>query len=309
MTRYAAVVPTFQRPDALERCLAALGAQHRAFDEIVVVTRADDPVATSLAGASPTPCRVLELVATGVLAAMAAGVRATTSDVVCFTDDDAVPPPDWLERLDAVLDGRPLVGGAGGRDAIVVDGVVTLDAPRTSDVGRVTWYGRHRGGHHLGAGPAREVAFLKGVNAAYRRDALGLPRGMRGTGAETHFEVAVGRYARSRGYRLVYDPAITVEHHPAPRQGEDQRGAPSPDAVSAAAFNLVVAIGGATGLARVAYATLVGDRGAPGLVRALMAALRGDRDTARRLAPSLRGSLAGGWALVRGRGVTYETFV
>jgi GT2 family glycosyltransferase len=308
VTRYAVIVPTYGRPDDLARCLDALGAQRLAFDEIVVATRTDDPVSASVARASPTACTVLELEAHGVLAAMIAGTKVTAADVVCFTDDDAVPPPDWLERLDAALGVGALVGGVGGRDDILGERGVALDAPRTSDVGRVTWYGRHVGAHHLGAGPPRDVAFLKGVNAAYRRQALGLPRGLRGAGAQAHFEIAVGRYARAQGYRLVYDPQISVEHYPAQRKGDDQRSAPTPEAISDAAYNLVVAIGGLTGLCRVLYATVLGDRGAPGVLRALAAVLRGDRATASRLAPSLRGSLAGGWALLRGRGVRYETF-
>ncbi len=308
MTSFCVIVPTHARPDELERCLDALGRQDRAFDEIVVVTRADDPASARAAGSSGTMCTVLALDAPGVLAAMAAGARASSADVICFTDDDAVPPPDWLERLASVLDGAALVGGAGGRDEIVVDGGDVLEEPRTEDVGRVAWFGRHVGGHHLGEGPPRDVAFLKGVNSAYRRHALGIPHGLRGSGAQAHLEVAIGRHVRSLGYRLVYDPAITVAHHPAARHGDDQRGGPSRQAVFDASYNLVVAIGGVTGLARVAYATLVGDRGAPGLGRWAVAVLRSDRETARRLVPSVRGSLAGGLALARGRGVTYETF-
>jgi GT2 family glycosyltransferase len=308
VTSYCAVVPTFGRPVELARCLDALGRQQRAFDEILVVTRVDDPTAAVVAASSPTPCTVLALDAKGAVAAMAAGARASTAEVICFTDDDAVAPPDWLERLESALGRSELVGGAGGRDEIVLDTGAASEGPRTHDVGRVTWYGRHVGGHHLGQGPPRDVSFLKGVNSAYRRRALGIPEGLRGTGAQAHLEVAVGRYARSHGYRLVYDPAITVEHHPAPRHGDDQRTGPSHEAVRDAAYNLVVAIGGVTGLVRVLYATLVGDRGAPGLGRAVAAALRGDHETTRRLAPSVAGSLAGGWALLRGRGLTYETF-
>ena len=305
---YGVVVPTFARPHDLARCLDALGRQRRAFDEIVVATRADDPEAARVARDAPTPCTVLEVVAHGALAAMAAGARATRADVICFTDDDAVPPEDWLERLAAAFEAAELVGGVGGRDEIVVDGRVADDEPRTRDVGRVAWFGRHVGGHHLGEGPARDVAFLKGVNCAYRRRALGLPVGLRGSGAQVHFEVAVGRHAHALGYRLLYDPTITVAHLPATRQGADQRDAPTSEAVRDAAYNLVVAIGGATGLVRVAYATLVGDRGAPGVARALLAFLRGDAETARRLRASVAGSLEGGWAILRRRGVRYETF-
>jgi glycosyltransferase involved in cell wall biosynthesis len=307
VTRYAVVVPTFRRHEDLARCLAALGAQRRHFDEVVVVSRADDPGSAVAAAAALPGCTVLELDEPGALAAIVAGVRHTSADVVCFTDDDAIPPDDWLERLDAAYGGAALVGGVGGRD--LVGGAAAPPAgPPSPEVGRLTWYGRHLGGHHLGVGGPRDVAFLKGVNSSYRRHALGLPLGLRGSGAQAHFEVAIGRFVRARGYRLVYDPALTVEHLPAPRHSEDDRDAPTPRAVADASYNLVVAIGGARGLWRVAYATLLGDRGAPGLVRALIALLAGDRETLRRVVPSMRGSVEGGWALLRGRRLAYATF-
>jgi Glycosyl transferase family 2 len=318
--RVAVIVPTHRRPDALARCLAALATQDRAPNEVVVAASGDDAATAQVVTAAAVPCRLVTVAAPGVLAAMSAGVRATDADVVCFTDDDAEPAADWVARLAAALAADARVGGAGGRDVVAhADGSVE-DTPRTHDVGRVTWYGRHVGGHHLGVGPPRDVSFLKGVNAAYRRAALGLPLGLRGDGAEAHFEVAVGRFARAAGYRLVYDPATTVAHHPAPRHGEDQRAGtidagtdgrvpgPSPRAVADAAYNLVVAIGGSRGLARVGYAVVLGDRGAPGLGRAAVALATGDRATARRLAPSLRGTLAGAWAILTRRGLRYETF-
>lgn len=305
MASLAVVVPTLSRPDALASCLDALGAQHRAPDELVVVTRLGDPGIDVARGRGAT---VLTEDSPGVLAAMAAGVRATTSDVVAFTDDDAVAPRDWTARLLELIERSDRVGGAGGRDHVVhADG--TEESPDGDvAVGRTTWYGRHHGGHHLGRGAVRDVEFLKGVNCAYRRAALGLPLGLRGRGAQVHFEVAVGRHARALGYRLVYDPSLVVEHHPAERQGEDQRGAPSRAATKDAAYNLVVAIGGVRGLARVPYAVVLGDRGAPGVLRAAMARAAGDHATARKLGASVRGTLAGGAALVSRRGLTYETF-
>lgn len=301
----AVVVPTYRRPEALAACLAALAAQRRAADELCVVTRTGDPSVAIAHDAGAT--HVLELDEPGVLAAMVAGTRATTSDVVCFTDDDAIAPPTWTEQLSAGISASELIGGVGGRDVVVhADG--SIDQPRAGRVGGVSWFGRHVGNHHVGVGAPRDVSFLKGVNVAYRREALGLPRGLRGEGAQAHFEIAVGRYARSRGWRLRYDPSITVEHHPAERQGHDARTAPSPRAVADASYNLVVAVGGARGAMRVAYATILGDRGAPGLFRAAGAALTGDAETAHRLVPSVRGTLAGGLALGRGAGRRYDTF-
>jgi glycosyltransferase involved in cell wall biosynthesis len=305
VTSFAVVVPTYRRPDALGTCLAALRAQVRPADELLVVTRTGDP-GIEVAQAAGVD-RVLALDAPGVLAAMTAGARAATSEVIAFTDDDATVPPDWLERLDAHFGSSTLVGAVGGRDEVQhADG--SIEPARDVVVGAVTWYGRHHGHHHEGMGAPRDVAFLKGVNAAYRREALGLPVGLHGEGAQPHFEVAVGRYARSCGWRLVYDPSIVVAHRPADRHGEDQRELPSGRAVADASYNLVVAIGGVRGLLRVGYATLLGDRGAPGVLRAARAALQHDHETTRRLGPSARGTLLGGAALLTGRGVTYDTF-
>jgi hypothetical protein len=107
---------------------------------------------------------------------------------------------------------------------------------------------------------------------------------------------------------LRYDPAHSVEHHPGPRQGPDQRDAPTSQAVQDAAYNLVVALGAGRGLVRVVYAVIVGDRGSPGILRAVLAVARGDRTTAGRLRASVRGTVQGGSALLTGRGITYVTF-
>lgn len=297
-------MPSYRRPEELARCLGALGAQRRTPDELVVVTRPRDAAIEVAAGLG---VRTIERDEPGVLAAMAAGARATHAEVVCFTDDDAIPGPDWTQRLSQLVTSDDLVGGAGGRDRVVhADG--TEELARPGKVGTLSWYGRHRGHHHLGTGDVREVAFLKGVNCAYRRAALALPRGLRGTGAQAHFEVAIGRRLRADGWRLLYDPSLVVEHRPAVRQGEDQRADPTPTAVADASYNLVAAIGGARGLVRVLYATALGDRGSPGLARGLVAIASGDAATARRVRPAVRGTLAGGADLLRGRTLGFETF-
>ncbi len=192
---------------------------------------------------------------------------------------------------------------------MLVDDGVARDEPTTTRVGTVHWYGRHVGNHHLGAGLPRDVEFLKGVNCAYRRAALGLPLGLRGAGAQAHFEVAAGRFARRLGFSLLYDPSLVVEHHPADRHGGDQRRAPSDVAVADASYNLVVAIGGVRGLCRVPYAVLVGDRGAPGVARAAWALVRADRGTVARACPPCGGRWRAGSRSLRGRSLTYDTFL
>jgi cellulose synthase/poly-beta-1,6-N-acetylglucosamine synthase-like glycosyltransferase len=244
--------------------------------------------------------------APGVLAAMAAGVRASDSEAVAFLDDDTCPSPDWLCRVLQHLD-QPGVGGVCGRDLVADD----LGVTRTSDVGRVTHWGKLIGNHHLGSGAARDVEVLKGANMAFRREALALPATLRGSGAQVHWEVATCLWARARGWRLIFDPSITVPHDAALRFGVDRRGRPDASAVEDAAENLVLTLVSCRPellLRRAAYGFLVGDHDIPGLVRAGVALVRRDSEPLRRLLPSLRGQARALRALLAGYRVPMTRF-
>jgi mycofactocin glycosyltransferase len=84
--RVSVVVPTRGRPELLRECVAALEAQTVAV-EVVVVEDAE--------GRGPAWARN-------------EGVRRARGEVVCFTDDDCVPSPGWVEALTA-----PLLCGVG----------------------------------------------------------------------------------------------------------------------------------------------------------------------------------------------------
>jgi GT2 family glycosyltransferase len=286
------VVPTYRRPDLLVACLEGLRWQERRADEIVVVHRQEDePTARCLA--EIPGLTVVTVTDPGVLAAMIAGVAASTGDVIAFIDDDAVARPDWLAGLIRHLDDDS-VGGVGGRD-LVHDGNGPATPESDVEVGRITRWGKLIGNHHIGTGPPRDVTVLKAVNMAFRRTALALPRTLRGSGAQVHFEVAVGLWARNSGWRLVYDPSVMVDHYPGPRYDADRRNRPDPVAVRDAAYNLVLCM---TSLdptlrrRRALYGLMVGDAMTPGLLRAGVALVRGDRRVWHRLIPSIAGQLA-----------------
>ncbi len=96
-------MPTRDRPAALERCLAALARQTAPALEIVVVddaSRAPEAVRAAVARACPH-ARVIRGAGRGPAAARNAGVAAAGGAVVCFTDDDCEPGPDWAVRLAA----------------------------------------------------------------------------------------------------------------------------------------------------------------------------------------------------------------
>jgi glycosyltransferase involved in cell wall biosynthesis len=238
--RVAVVVPTFRRPDDLRRCLEGLSAQTRPADEVLVVTREEDAETRQALSSQDMPLEVrrVDVFEAGVVAALTAGLDAVRADVVAITDDDAVPAPDWLARIERHFRSDATVAAVGGRDRVHEAGRVLNGARH--EVGRVRWYGRVIGNHHLGVGGPRAVELLKGVNMSFRVTALGALRPdarLLGRGAQVHFELGLCLALARRGWKIVYDPAVTVDHYPACRFDDDQRGAPSFGALCDAAHN------------------------------------------------------------------------
>lgn len=219
------LIPTFHRPLELRRALRAVAAQSRPPGEVLVVIRPEDTESLAVAAeAENLAVRVVPVERPGVVAARNAGLDVATSDVVAFLDDDAVPARDWLERMLGWYDDEG-VGAVGGRDQ-VFHGDIPVDEGVRHDVGTLTWYGRFVALHHRGAGAARDVDHLKGVNMSYRRSRapdVRVDEWLRGNGAEVHEEASLCLQVKRRGLRVVYDPEIRVDHFEADRGDLDGR--------------------------------------------------------------------------------------
>ncbi|OIP78391.1 MAG: glycosyl transferase family A [Oscillatoriales cyanobacterium CG2_30_44_21] len=244
--KISVIVPTYQRPADLARCLSAFKAQMRPVDEMWVIVR-DTDLATwqflETFERETLPLNIATVTATGVIAAMNIGLESATGDIVAFTDDDAAPHPDWLEKIEAYYLADVKVGGVGGRDW-VYHGSRLEDGERPV-VGKLQWFGRLIGNHHIGIGEGREVDVLKGVNMSFRREAIAnlcFDQRMRGSGAQVHFEVIFSLTLKQKGWKLIYDPQIAVDHFPAQRFDEDQRNSFNPEAAINAIHNETVAL-------------------------------------------------------------------
>lgn len=285
----AIVLPTYKRPKELSRCLEGIMSQTRRPEELVVVIRGDEDIegerVAARFSAKSALVRTVHVDEPGLVAALRIGVSATSAAVVAVTDDDAVPRADWLAQLAGHY--APDVGGVGGRDALLTE------TARAKTVGSVTWWGAQIGNHHIGVGKPREVDVLKGVNMSLRRHLWVFPQALKGRGSQVHSELHLCLRARSLGWRLIYDPAIIVDHYPAQRPHGDHRVARIPNDVEAAAYNqslalLTYASTGVQFTCRSAYRILLGDKGSPGVGRAAYGFLRRDL-VWRDVGPSLRG--------------------
>ena len=268
------IVPSYRRPGPLGRCLRALAVQAHAPSEVLVVLRDSDAEGRKVAAhfASNLPVRTVSVSEGGLVAALNQGLDEARGDVIAVTDDDAAPRSDWLRSIVSYFESDPTVGAIGGRD--VLHHQQFGKEKRAVVVGRIQWFGRAIGNHHCGTGPAREVDILKGVNMTFRRRALEgirFDRRLRGSGAQAHNDMAISLALKRRGWRLIYDPRLVVDHYPAERFDEDQRDRFDPGALSNAVHNeTLVLLEYLTGFRRgafVLWSLLVGTRSAPGLLQ------------------------------------------
>jgi GT2 family glycosyltransferase len=209
-----------EREPLLRACMHSLLGGVRVPDEILVVVDQNPALEASVASWLAPATRLLRSTSSGISASRNAGLRAATSDVVAFVDDDAVAEPDWLLRVMQPFEESGDVLGAGG--AVVPEW--ERDAGWLPD--ELLWVvGCTYLGHRESAGPTRNPI---GCNMAFRRrelTALGgfSPAfGKRGATLRTCDETEVClRLERIHGRgRIRCVPAARVRHHiPAARLG------------------------------------------------------------------------------------------
>lgn len=309
MMTITVLIPTYHRPKDLVRGLDSLKRQTRSADEVLVVVRDTDTETWSMLeeyDAAPLPLRTVTVTVPGEVAAINAGLDEASGDILCTLDDDAAPHADWLERIETHFLSDSRVGGVGGRDWTYHGTQLADGADGSAEVvGKVQWFGRIISNHQLGVGKPREVDWLRGNNASYRRTAIARLRydeRLRGTGAETNDDLAFCLAVKRAGFKLIYDPAVAVDHYPGYRfNKDDQRGQFNEMSLMYEVHNeTLILLEHFSGLQRLIFllwAIFIGTRVTPGLAQSL------------RFLPS-EGSLAGRklLAALRGRWLGWQTW-
>ena len=115
--QFSVIVPTFDRLEALDRCLGALAAQDIARErfEVVVVNDggAVSPRTVVDRHRHALDVHLFEQVNAGPAAARNAGAAAARGEYLVFTDDDCLPEQGWLSALarSAARDPGLAIGG------------------------------------------------------------------------------------------------------------------------------------------------------------------------------------------------------
>lgn len=108
---FSIIVPTFNRPDLLEQCLAGLAAldyPRSRYEVIVVNDGGDEPPAGMVADfGRRIALRVLRQPNKGPAAARNLGAASAGGEWIALIDDDCVPERDWLGVLETRLVSDP----------------------------------------------------------------------------------------------------------------------------------------------------------------------------------------------------------
>ena len=179
----AVIIPCRDEAATVGRLLEAVRGQDATVDEIVLVDSGstDASVTIARAFASRHPALVFRVVtcdSPGAAAAMNAGVRASTADVIVRLDGHSEPPPTYVSQCLAALD-EP---GAG-----VVGGVWDIQPSAPTTVARAIALAL---AHRLGTGSA---AYRHATKRPERRDVDTVPFG---TFTRQHWQ-AIGGYDES----------------------------------------------------------------------------------------------------------------
>jgi cellulose synthase/poly-beta-1,6-N-acetylglucosamine synthase-like glycosyltransferase len=280
--RISVVVPSYRRSVDLAACLEALAGQHLRPFEVLVVLRPEDEAGRACAAAAALEPDIVTVDRSGQVAALNRGCAASRGDIIAITDDDARPRPEWLAAIAARFATDARIGAVGGRDVVQLqDGIVDGQA---DVVGRVQWWGRRIGNHHYRS-VLQDVDFLKGANMALRAVARRpFDERLWGAGSQICNDMEATWSIRRRGWRVVYDPAVVVDHYPAERLDDDKRSGRSHASEQAEQHNEVCAL-----LSHApawqkpvlfSYRLLVGSGVSPGLLMAMLPARRIGRSRA-----------------------------
>lgn len=209
--KFSVVIPTYNRVGILRQTLNAVTSQTYPEHEILVVDDGSTDETPLMVRREFPAVRLLQQANHGPATARNRGLEAASGDAVAFTDDDCLPPSNWLERLTDGFERHPEVVGVGG-PLLAAAGVRAhnLLARYEEYVVRVLYKARDAevvGGFECPAGGTN--------NMAYHRDALCSVGGFDSTFPYPAAEDADLKWRLAgTGARFLYIPVLVTHLQP-----------------------------------------------------------------------------------------------
>jgi cellulose synthase/poly-beta-1,6-N-acetylglucosamine synthase-like glycosyltransferase len=198
--KISVVIPAYNDAGVLRTCLSALVKDLDSDTEVIVV---DDGSGQSPADLVSVCCFHLVTLSSnqGPAAARNAGVKASSGEIILFTDADCVPMPGWglkcAEALHRAREASPLT--------------VALCGRLTQRTGFWEQCHAYAGYAYVQSPQRRETDFLNTACAAVFRDAFDAVGGF-SADMRVSEDPELALKLVERGYKIVYDPDITVFH-------------------------------------------------------------------------------------------------
>lgn len=224
-------IVTYNRPDCLADLLKGLAAQVRSPDEVLVVDDSDgDRSRQVVADAEQrhdwgeTPLRYVgREEPAGIPSARNEVIERTSSDLLCFVDDDAIPADGWLESIVDTYERTDASAVGGPAITATRDGEPAVEIRRDREnVNRMTRYGEVGLFADRWIPPAPvETEVLVGANMSFDRSVLaaigGFDPGYGGPGSSEELDVMAR--LRAADHSIYYHPDVLVYHMEADEGG------------------------------------------------------------------------------------------
>ncbi len=213
------VINTLNRRAHLERALRALHEQTYENFEVIVVNGPSSDGTTELLASLPDGPRIATCEEARLGRSRNIGVAIASGEIVAFTDDDAIPRADWLERLvEPYAD--PRVAAVGGPvfdsqvNAVIWDlcTCTRLGLPDTSSTPPIERY--------MGPG-ADPFAYVPGCNMSFRRHVLQDVGGFNELLTYTYDDSEICSRVVDMGYRIHVLTDALVRHDRAANAARD----------------------------------------------------------------------------------------
>jgi len=205
--KFSVVIPTFNRQETLRQCLIALQEQdYPDYEVIVIDDGSTDKTAEIIAQEFPQ-VRYFRQQNQGPAVARNYGIQEAIGEIIAFTDDDCLPPKDWLTRLADGYKRYPYVVGVGG----ILQ--ATQETINSNIFARYEYYNTTQlyeakdkevvGGFECPAGGTANMSYL-------RQTLLDV------NGFDENFPVAAGEDADiklqicNKGHKLLYLPIVVI---------------------------------------------------------------------------------------------------